>query len=107
MMLIIPNHCKVWRQNWDTMMNSTHCAKNEHFTFPRKIFCCDVDAEIQENADKDGNIVIKGNDEIYDDEIVRLLAPNVCLSVGENGDRMTPAPKCVCNEGFDFKSDSD
>ena len=106
-MLIIPGYGKVWRQNWENgLMNSTQCAENEHFTVPRNVFCCDIHEVLLQNADKDGNIVLKGNDEMYDDEIVRLLAPNVCLSVGTYGHRMTPAPKCVCNEGFDFKSDS-
>ena len=62
------------------------CAENEHFSMdPSKAICCED--ESSENP-------------------AMQLAPNVCLEPLMMSHKIVPSPRCICNKGFDLKSQS-
>ena len=68
------------------MTDGIGCAENEHFSLdPRKAICCEDDSS---------------------DNPAMQLAPNVCLEPLMKSTRSAPSPRCICNKGFDLKSES-
>ena len=68
------------------MTDGIGCEENEHFSLnPSKAICCEDDSS---------------------DNPAMRLAPNVCLEPLMTIQKSAPSPRCICNKGFDLKSQS-
>ena len=71
------------------MTDGVGCAENEHFSLsPQNAFCCEMDRR---------DLRVK-----YAKVKKLSSAPNVCKSGPNSGNKMSPIPGCMCNEGLEL-----